>query len=292
MAKRSSHHNFLKGARVYLSGPMDFVSSRERERQFGWRARIGQYLDTLGVSVFDPWKKPQVRGLLEYGREDAVTIEARHRWTFDESAQGAKVRAELAEYFWKTVHIDLRMVDLSDFVIAYCPTNVYSVGTVHEIIVARQQHKPVLFVSPSVDFPSLHKLEAELAGQRSLTQLLDEIKSELPRKDNPRGVPSLWYMPLIGSESFFDGFGFYLGKYHRKFPGWKCASALDEREARLPPSRSLVPFLESLARGRNVPKCWDHAAQRHGDDDDWLLLEEALECGSSKPIAEQKKKTF
>jgi hypothetical protein len=31
MAKRSSHHNFLKGARVYLSGPMDFVSSRERE---------------------------------------------------------------------------------------------------------------------------------------------------------------------------------------------------------------------------------------------------------------------
>lgn len=41
------------------------------------------------------------------------------------------------------MHIDLRMVDMSDFVIAYCPTNIYSVGTVHEIVVTREQHKPV-----------------------------------------------------------------------------------------------------------------------------------------------------
>jgi hypothetical protein len=34
----------LSGARVYLSGPMDFVASREEEKKFGWRARIGEFL--------------------------------------------------------------------------------------------------------------------------------------------------------------------------------------------------------------------------------------------------------
>ena len=30
-------HNHLKGARVYLSGPMDFVASRATEKKFGWQ---------------------------------------------------------------------------------------------------------------------------------------------------------------------------------------------------------------------------------------------------------------
>jgi hypothetical protein len=29
----------LDGARVYLSGPMDFVASREQEMKHGWRSR-------------------------------------------------------------------------------------------------------------------------------------------------------------------------------------------------------------------------------------------------------------
>jgi hypothetical protein len=130
-------HNYLHGARVYLAGPMDFVASRETEKRFGWRSRVKEFLERLGVTVFDPWEKPRIRGLLEYGKEDAKTIKNRDRWTFATTAEGAATRAELAEYFWETVHIDLRMVDISDFVIAYCPTDIYSVGTVHEIIVAR-----------------------------------------------------------------------------------------------------------------------------------------------------------
>ena len=74
-----------------------------------------------------------------------------------------------AEAFWPALHIDLRMVDTSDFVIAYCPTNVYSVGTPHEIILARQQRKPVLFVSPPVAVPGLSRdlrRHLELPGRR------------------------------------------------------------------------------------------------------------------------------
>src|SRR5262245_55945375 len=74
----------LQGARVYLSGPMDFVASRAAERQFGWRNRVSQFLQEMGTTVFDPWFKPDVRGLHEYGREDAKSGERiRKRWTYE-----------------------------------------------------------------------------------------------------------------------------------------------------------------------------------------------------------------
>jgi nucleoside 2-deoxyribosyltransferase len=238
-------HNYLDGARVYLAGPMDFVASREVEKRSGWRTRVKEFLRRFGVTVFDPWEKPRIRGLFEYGKEDAKTVRNRERWTFAPTPEGAATRAELAEYFWETVHIYLRMVDISDFVIAYCPTDVYSVGTVHEIIVARSQHKPVLFVSP-------------------------------PTERNPGGTPSLWYLPLVGSESFFDGFGFREPHFLERFGSWRETSPLDAREKRRPPKRPLLPYLEELGRGTSVPKRWVHATRVYQDDDDWLLLEESL----------------
>ena len=63
MPVRKRKHGLLQGARVYLSGPMDFVVSRAAEKQSGWRNREGEFLQALGVTVFDPWFKPDVRGL-------------------------------------------------------------------------------------------------------------------------------------------------------------------------------------------------------------------------------------
>ncbi len=268
--------NFLHGARVYLAGPMDFVASREMERQHGWRARVKEFLEGLDVTVFDPWEKPEIRGLFEYGKEDDKTIRRREKWTFELSDEGSSIRAELAEYFWDTMHIDLRMVDISDFVIAYCPTNIYSVGTVHEIVVARSQHKPVLFISPAIEFAALAELKRSVAGDAKLSALIESLETEVPVKENPDGTPSLWYLPLIGSESFFDGFGFQHPQYLEQFTNWQECSPLDERELKRPPKRPLLPFLEELGRGTSVPKRWVHAAGKYQDDDDWLLLAESL----------------
>lgn len=270
-------HNFFKGARVYLSGPMDFVASREREKRYGWRVRVSQFLKRCGATVFDPWNKPEVRGLLEYGREDASTVREREGWTFARGPAGSKARARLAEHFWSTMHIDLRMVDISDFVIAYVPTNIYSVGTVHEIVTARQQHKPVLFVSPPVSFPSLEELKATCKGNPAAEAAIENLEIELPVKPNPEGIPSLWYMPLIGSESFFDGFGFCRPEYHESFPSWKKKTPLDRREEKSRPKDPLLPFLSSLASGKVVPRRWNSAKSGYESDDDWLLLEESLE---------------
>lgn len=274
MSSEPAVRNLLQGARAYLSGPMDFVASRAHEKKFGWRNRVSEFLGHCGVTVFDPWHKPAVRGMRAYGEEDIKTIEVREQWTFEPGAKGAAARARCAATFGETVHIDLRMVDISDFVIAYCPTNIYSVGTPHEIIVATQQHKPVLFVSPPVHFPTLHRLEEHAGNDPKLRELVEALKAEIPIRENPRGIPSLWYMPIVGGENFFDGFGF--AAYRERF-GWETDHTIG-RELDNPPVRPLLPFLETLTRGK-YPQRWSRRDEDFKPDDDWLLLEDVLEVG-------------
>jgi hypothetical protein len=92
------------------------------------------------------------------------------------------------------------MTDVSDFLISFVPTNIYSVGTVHEIVLARSQFKPVLFVSPPVKYEFFPELDG-----------LDPHVKDLLRfyglKENPQGVPSQWYGNIVGGHNMFDGFG-------------------------------------------------------------------------------------
>ena len=266
-----SYDGFLRNARAYLSGPMDFVACRASEKQSGWRVRVRQFLNQLGVEVFDPWEKPEVLGMYDYGREGEKTTQVRYDWTFESSPQGREARSRCCEVFRETQHLDLRMVDVSDFVIAFCPTNIYSVGTPHEIIVAREQHKPVLFVSPPVDFPSLKQLKAHLRRNQDLQglALVEELEREVPIKPNQKGIPSLWYMPLIGSDNFFDGFGFE--SYRQRFQ-WPL-SPVDQREQTNPPQRPLLPFLEKLNQNQTLPLRWSERKKDYIPDDNWILLD-------------------
>jgi hypothetical protein len=261
----------LSGARVYLSGPMDFVASREEEKKNGWRNRISQFLSQFGTTVFDPWNKPSVAGMPHYGEESVDSNKARDKWTFEDSERGDRKRAKLSEHFWPTLHIDLRMVDTSDFLVAYCPTNIYSVGTVHEIVMARLQSKPVLFVSPRIKYPALDNLKQHLADnndQRGQELLKELLKNELPVRPNPGAIPSMWYMALIDGHYFFDGFGF--AAYMERF-GWE-RGGLDEREEEFPPQRPLLPYLEKLSQ--EIPKKYDFGQSTYIENADWLIFEQ------------------
>ena len=189
--------NLFKGSRVYLSGPMDFVGSRIIEKYLGWRSILTPILKALGMSVLDPWNKPNIRGHKNYGREGVAHNKFEYEkdfWVNDET------RARFETDFWETVHIDLRMTDLSDYVIAFVPTNIYSVGTVHEVITARNQLKPTLLISPPVKYEFFPEIDA----------LSDDVKKILKfygLKENPQGIPSQWYGNIVGGHYMFDGFG-------------------------------------------------------------------------------------
>ncbi len=80
----------LKGARVYLSGPMDFVLSRKEEKQSGWRTRVREFLQQLGAIVYDPWAKPIIVGQNGYGKDYEYASHKRAEWTFESSKEGSK----------------------------------------------------------------------------------------------------------------------------------------------------------------------------------------------------------
>lgn len=191
--KPVSDGGLLRGARVYLSGPMDFVADRQDEKTNGWRARVGNVLRDLGCIVFDPWNKPGVQGLHEYGQEGVDTDKDREKWTFVNSPEGANTRAKLTGHYWETLHIDLRMVDTADFLVAHCPTNVYSVGTVHEIALARLERKPVLFVSPPIEFPTYDKLKKHLAKDSPRHGLAEGTRGRAADQAEPQG----YSQPLV-----------------------------------------------------------------------------------------------
>ena len=266
----SKKENVLSGATVYLSGPMDFVASRKEEKEFGWRNRISQFLRRYGVTVYDPWYKPEAKGLADYGKEDEFSTRKRQNWTFEDSSRGDRTRAELCDEFWPTLHIDLRMTDTADFLVAFVPTNIYSVGTVHEIVMARLQHKPVLFVSPAVTFPTYDELAEHLkaAGDTEGQQLLTKLAAEAPLRSNPGAMPSMWYMALVDAHYFFDGFGF--AKYRKEF-GWK-EGALDQHEKEFPPKRPLLPYLEQL--NKKLPKRYDLEQDKYVENPEWLIFDD------------------
>lgn len=196
----NANSTLLDGSRVYLSGPMDFIGSRVIEKYLGWRSIITPIFKALNVLVMDPWNKPMIKGLdpkNEYGKEGVHRDKSKYErdfWTNPET------RALYETEFWETVHIDLRMTDISDFMLAFVPTNIYSVGTVHEILTAKSQKKPTLLVSPPIKydlFPELDNLSPEEKKRLKYDGL----------KENRTGLPSQWYGRIVGGHYLFDGFG-------------------------------------------------------------------------------------
>jgi hypothetical protein len=146
-----------------------------------------------------------------------------------------------------------------------------------------------------VEFPALGELRAHLAKDRRGKDLLKKLVAEVPIIENPNASPSLWYMPLVGGEHFFDGFGF--ADYAADFRWGKIP--LDEQEVRHPPRNPLLRFLQNL--NRELPPKWDRAKKCFAPNDDWIVWdlrkrdEGAQVAGARRParakrLAPQKKR--
>lgn len=122
--------NYLKDKNVYLAGPIAAVA----DDGCGWRDFVTPRLvNDFELYVEDPCKKT-ANGQGEVKDDKAFFKQLVAGGHFDVAR----------EKFWPIVRKDLRCVDKADFLIVYYDPLVHMFGTVHEIVLAHQQKKPIL----------------------------------------------------------------------------------------------------------------------------------------------------
>lgn len=121
--------NRLKGMRAYLGGAMDRVP----DGGVGWRRSVGQWLRNRGVITLDPSDKP-----IDIGIEEIEDRKVRHARVA--AGDFEPVVAEMK----KIRCVDLRMVDLSDFLVINLDLEVHACGTYEELFLANRQKKPII----------------------------------------------------------------------------------------------------------------------------------------------------
>ena len=120
--------NYLKLKTVYLCGAIKDAT----DDGISWRDTITPKLEKYGVNVLDPCKKT--------GNSEEIG-DAKKRFRdiiIDEDWK------QIKEEFWPVVRWDLRSVDKSDFIIFDYNTDVNTIGSIHELVVASSQKKPIL----------------------------------------------------------------------------------------------------------------------------------------------------
>jgi hypothetical protein len=119
----------LRGTRTYLVGAMDRVPDGGAE----WRQRVTPFLEGKGITVLNPCEKP-----IDVGVEDD---EARDKIEkYKQTGKFSRIKSE----FGVIRTVDLRCVDISDFIVASIDLDVHACGTYEEIAIANSQKKPVL----------------------------------------------------------------------------------------------------------------------------------------------------
>jgi nucleoside 2-deoxyribosyltransferase len=119
----------LQNQRVYLAGAMDRVA----DRGTGWRDDITPFLESLGIVVFNPIKKPSIIGM-----EDTATHNFKRKLKLENNYE------ELSQLMKTIRSVDLRLVDISDFLIVNLDLDIHPCGTYEEIFWANRQKKPII----------------------------------------------------------------------------------------------------------------------------------------------------
>ncbi len=124
----------LIGHRVYLCGPIDLCP----DGGASWREWITPILsDKFDLVVIDPLKKPVSTGL-----EDDDSRSSR---SLLKNKQG---HDEFIKIMKEVRSIDLRLVDVSDFLIVNLDVSIGMCGTYEEIFTANKAKRPILIHCP------------------------------------------------------------------------------------------------------------------------------------------------
>jgi len=127
MSKRKM--NRLAWNRGYLCGAMDRVT----DGGIGWRQDLIQSLKHLNILWLDPTRKP-----IDIGVEDLENRALRHK------AKRAGDFEFVRNQMKQIRPVDLRMVDICDFLVVNLDLQVHATGTYEELFWANRMKKPVL----------------------------------------------------------------------------------------------------------------------------------------------------
>lgn len=125
---------------IYLSGPIDAAADGGREWRDIWTDRLVE-IGFDKKQILNPCKKPLTGA--SFNLDNEAEIMQKHR--------EAKEWGKLCKVVGEIAHIDLRLVDKSDLIVVHFPLDkdkhrIPTYGTMHEIVVARSQKKPVFVV--------------------------------------------------------------------------------------------------------------------------------------------------
>jgi nucleoside 2-deoxyribosyltransferase len=121
--------NRLKNQRVYLAGAID----RCPNLGVAWRESITPFLKEKGVTVLNPMKKSISLGS-ETGESRITRSQLKESENYDQLSISMK----------EIRNIDLRMVDISDFLVVNIDLDIHSCGTYEEIFMANRSKKPII----------------------------------------------------------------------------------------------------------------------------------------------------
>ena len=125
--------NRLKNTRCYLSGAIE--KATDGEGGASWRQKVKEDLKCFGIHWLDPTDKP-----IKEGKE---TPEMQAKLKSDRQAGDIDA---IKKVMVPICRIDLRLVDISDFLIVHLDPEVPTFGTHEEISRAASQNKPVLLM--------------------------------------------------------------------------------------------------------------------------------------------------
>ncbi len=133
------NEGLLTGSLTYLVGGIENAKDC-----YSWRIEVAKKLNNYGVKVLDP-NNDHFVNLPTENDEDRNTLKL---------ARLAGDWGYVHEYMAKVISRDVRMVDLSTFLIAHIDPEIPTWGSVHELVIATQQNKAVLVhTSNKKNFP-------------------------------------------------------------------------------------------------------------------------------------------
>jgi len=169
---------YLKDKSVYLAGNIHTTEKNDYGK--GWREIITPLIASLDIKVINPC----VEG---FG-------DSKEGITYFRSLIKERKFEQLKKDFYRVIRKDLKAVDKCDFLICYHNPKMPTVGTVHEIVNATNEKKPVLILCDEQHIDDLNPWLLTLIKPQWLFTSWDDMFIYLRKIDNGDIETSHWWM--------------------------------------------------------------------------------------------------